>query len=181
MSPFVARALAYGPLLLVIACAGGSKPSSTLVKPLTPAQVKAFDNGVDFVATLEGIEARWRDDGAQDLQERVASSSLIAAVTVSATRTDTDPSQRVTYRLVAHVDRELVGQDPDKEVELPVGPEDPGYNSVKDNITRIADKQYVAYVRTSPAGLVWHLAPASPEVVSETEGKITQLNRAPKA
>ena len=162
----------------MLAACGGAKPA-VVAKPLTPDAAKAFDNGIDFVATLEGLEGRWRDDWDRDLQVRVQTADLIAAITVNATRTDTDPSQRVTYRLVAHVDRELLGQDDDKELELPVGPDDLGYTSVQDNITRIADKPYIAYVKQGPAGLVWHLAPASNEVVSETESKITQLNRAP--
>jgi hypothetical protein len=173
--------LVVGSLLVSLACGacGGAKPA-VVITPLTPEQAKAFDRGIDFVATLEGLEGRWRDDWDKDLQTRVGMAELIATVTIKTLRTDTDPGQRVTYRLVAHVDRELVGHEGDKEVELPVRQDEPGYSSVHDNITRIADKQYVAYVRSSADGPIWHLSPASPEVLTETESQITQLNRVPK-
>ncbi|MDB4990144.1 MAG: hypothetical protein JWN04_5322 [Myxococcaceae bacterium] len=166
-------------LALLLGCAGSAK-HATVVKPMTPEQTKAFDRGVDFVATLEGLEGRWRNDWDSDLQVRVGNATLIAAVTVTTTRVDTDPSQRVTYRLVAHVDRELVGSDADKELELPSAPNDPGYTSVQDNIARMADKQYLAYVRQAADGLYWHLSPVSPEVTAETESQITRMNRAPQ-
>jgi hypothetical protein len=38
----------------------------------------------------------------------------------------------------------------------------------------------VAYVKATPAGASWHLSPASSEIVSETESKITQLDRGMK-
>lgn len=173
------NALAACSLLFVVAC-GGAKPATTVV-PLTPEQAKAFDHGVDFVTSLEGLEGRWRDDWDRDLQARVASADLIALVTVSTLRTDTDPTQRITYRLVAHVDRELVGTDSDQELELAVREEQAGYLTVRENMTRIADKQYIAFVKRGAQGDdSWHLSAASEQVVGETESKITQLNRAPK-
>jgi len=166
-------------LLLTVAC-GGAK-TNAVVAPLTPEQTKAFDHGIDFVTTLEGLEGRWRDDWDQDLQVRVGSADLVATVTVRTLRTDTDPTQRVTYRLVARVDRELVGEQSGKEIELAVNDAQPGYLSVRENMGRIADKQYVAYVKRGPdGGDAWHLSPASEQVLRETESKITQLMRAPK-
>jgi hypothetical protein len=166
-------------LLLTMAC-GGAKPKGAVV-PLTSEQAKAFDNGVDFVATLEGLEGRWRDDWDHDLQVRVATADLIAAVTVRTLLTQTDPSQRPTYRLVARVDRELVGEEEDRELELSVGEQQLGYLSVRENMERIADKSYVVYLkRDTDTGVSWHLSPASDQVISETESKITQLSRAPK-
>jgi len=173
------RALVASSLFVTVAC-GGAKPA-TVVVPLTPEQTKAFDNGVDFVTTLEGLEGRWRDDWDQDLQVRVATADLIAAVTVRTLLTQTDPSQRPTYRLVAHVDREMVGEESDKELELSVSDQQLGYLSVRENMERIADKKYVVYLkRDTESGVSWHLSPASDQVVSETESKITQLSRAEK-
>jgi hypothetical protein len=171
--------LAASLLLLTAACGGAQ--TTAVVAPLTPEQIRAFDHGVDFVTTLEGMEGRWRDDWDRDLQVRVASADLIAAVTVRTLRTDTDPMQRVTYRLVAHVDRELVGGQHDKELELAVHEGQAGYLSVRENMSRIADKQYVAYVKRGSLGESdWHLSHASDQVLTETESKITQLLRAPK-
>ncbi|MDB4975662.1 MAG: hypothetical protein JWN48_4003 [Myxococcaceae bacterium] len=174
----IATALALGSL----GCAS-HKAAPTAVTPLSPAEAKAFDRGVDFVATLEGLDGRWRSDWDQDLQVRIGSAQLIAAVTISTTRTDSDPSQRVTYRLVAHVERELVGRDEDKEIELPSTPDDPGYTTVQDNLQRISDDkgvQYLVYLKDGADGPAWHLSPASPAVLTETESQITLLHRDPK-
>lgn len=165
-------------LLLLVAACGASRQAPQNGPPLTQAQVQSFENGVDFVASLEGIEGRWRDDWDRDLQERVSSADVIALVTVRALRTDTDPEQRVTHRVVAHVDRELVGSA-DEDLELAVSTDEVGFNSVHDNLGRMNQKQFVAYVRRGPDRLHWHLSPASEEVVSATESRITDLQRAP--
>jgi hypothetical protein len=164
-------------LLVLFACSG-AKPAAKVAPPLTEEQSKSFEDGVDFVASLEGIEGRWRDDWDKDLEVRVTSSDIIALVTVRTLRTDTDPEQRVTHRLLARVDRELVG-DAKGELELSVRADEPGFHSVHSNLARLSDKQFVAYVRRSPEGLRWHLSPASDQVVTETESKITQLQRVP--
>lgn len=164
-------------LLLADAC-GASQQAANNSPPLTQAQAQSFENGVDFVASLEGIEGRWRDDWDRDLQERVSSADVIALVTVQALRTDTDPEQRVTHRVVAQVDRELVGSA-GKEIELAVSTDEVGFNSVHDNLGRMNEKQFVAYIRRGPDGLHWHLSPASEEVLSATEGRITDLQRSP--
>src|SRR5688500_14437220 len=96
-----------GSLLLVLAC-GGSSAAPKTAPPLTEEQSKSFEDGIDFVASLEGIEGKWRDEWDKELQVRVGSADLIALVTVRTLRTDTDPEQKVTHRLHARVDRELV-------------------------------------------------------------------------
>jgi len=164
-------------LLLAVAC-GAAKPSTKLSPPLTAEQAKSFESGVDFVASLEGIEGRWRDDWDKDLETRVTSADVIALVTVRTLRTDTDPEQKVTHRLLARVDRELVGKA-GKEIELAVKADEIGFNSVHDNLGRMGDKQFVAYLRRGPESLHWHLSPASDQVVTETESRITQLQRGP--
>ena len=164
-------------LLLAGAC-GASQPRSQL-PPLTTEQARAFDNGVDFIVSLEGLEGRWRDDWDHDLTLRVAAADRIALVTVRTLRTDSDPQQRVTYRLQTTVDRDLVGEG-GRELELTALPDQPGFASVRDGYARLADKQYVAYVREGASGPRWHLSAASPPVVLETERKITDLARSPK-
>ena len=164
-------------LLLAGAC-GASQPHSQL-PPLTTEQALVFDNGVDFIVSLDGLEGRWRDDWDHDLTLRVAAADRIALITVRTLRTDTDPQQRITYRLQSSVERDLVGEG-GKEVELTALPDQPGFASIHDNPTRLSDKQYVAYLREGPSGARWHLSAASPPVVLETERKITDLSRSSK-
>lgn len=166
-----------GSLLLLLACAGAT-PAPKVAPPLTEEQARAFEDGIDFVASLEGIEGKWRDEWDKDLQTRVGAADVIALVTVHTVRTDTDPEQKVTHRLHARVDRELVG-DAERELELAVRAGDPGFNSVHQNLARIGDKQFVAYVRRGPEKLHWHLSPASEEVVTETERTITLRSQQP--
>jgi hypothetical protein len=171
-------------VLCLAACAKSTPAPAAPVAPLTAEQVKAFDDGIDFVATLHGLEGKWRDDWDRDLQTRVGAANLVALVTVRTLRTDTDPEQQVTYRLVAQVDRELVGKQNTRrdgeELELAVSADELGFSSVHENIGRITDHQYVAYVKAGPDGASWHLSPASAEVVSETESVISQLDRGMK-
>ncbi|MET0339695.1 MAG: hypothetical protein ABW252_01775 [Polyangiales bacterium] len=152
--------------------------SRTQLPPLSAEQARAFDNGVDYIASLEGIEGRWRDDWERDLTLRVATSNRVALVTVRTLRTDTDPQQRVTYRLVATVDKDLVGEGA-KELALTVPADVPGFGTIEDNLTRIPDKQYVVYLRAAPDVDRFHLSAASEPVVLETRRKITDLGRDP--
>ncbi len=168
-----------GSLLCMTACAH-SATSSTPVAALTPEQAQAFDDGVDFVASVQGLEGRWREDWDRDLQTRVGAASLVALVTVRSLQTDTDPEQRVTHRLVVQVDRALVGKREGKELELAVREQQLGFTSVHENMGRLTDRQYVAYVKAGPDGTSWHLSLASDEVVSETEAVISQLGRGVK-
>jgi hypothetical protein len=166
-------------LCLLLAGACGAAQSRPQLPPLTVEQAHAFDNGVDFIASLEGLEGRWRDEFDHDLTLRVAAADRIALITVRTLRTDTDPQQRVSYRLQSKVDRDLVGEG-EGEIELAALPEQPGFRSIDDNPTRLTDKQYVAYLREGPSGTRWHLSVASPPVLLETERKITDLQRSSK-
>lgn len=164
-------------LLFALACGGAQQAPKTSL-PLTEEQAKSFEDGVDFVASFEGIEGRWRDDWERDLQVRVGDADVIALVTVRTLRTDTDPEQRVTHRILARVDRQLAGLAAD-ELELTVRADALGFSSVHENLTRLGDKQFVAYVKRGPERLHWHLSPASDQVLLETERRITQLSGTP--
>ena len=167
-------------LLAVGVCSGacGGVQSRSQLPPLTAEQARAFDNGVDFIASLEGIEGRWRDDWEHDLTARVTGADRIALVTVRTLRTDTDPQQQVTYRLQAVVDEDVAGKGA-RELELTVPAGAAGFGTIHDNTTRIPDKQYVVYLRAADAGDRFHLSAASDPVVVETRRKITDLGRDP--
>lgn len=165
------KLLAVCSLLLSLSCAGKA-PEAQTRPPLTEDQTKSFEDGVDFVASLEGIEGRWRDDWDKDLDVRVGSADLIALVTIRTLRTDTDPEQRVTHRLLARVERELVG-DAEAEIELAVHSDARGFTSVHENLGRLSDQPFIAYVKRGPDKLHWHLSPASEPVVTETESRIS--------
>jgi hypothetical protein len=157
--------------LLLAACGGSAKKVN--YTPTTPEQLRVFEHGVDFVAALEGIEGRWRDDWDRELQERVGAADFIGTIHVQTLLTETDPEQVVTHRLVGRVTRTILGNE-EKTVELRVRESDKGFSTVHDNLTRIQSRDFLAYVKwykddVGERAAHFHLSPASEPVVSETE------------
>jgi hypothetical protein len=153
------------------ACGGAAKKANYV--QATPEQLRVFEHGVDFVAALEGIEGRWRDDWDRDLQERVGAADFIGIVRVETLLTETDPEQVVTHRLVGPVTRTLAGEA-GKTIELRVREGDVGFPTVHENISRIQAREFMAYVKwyrddAGDRAAHFHLSPASEPVVSETE------------
>jgi hypothetical protein len=160
-------------LALAGAC-GGKPPPATEYAAATPEQERVFEHGVDFVAALEGLEGRWRDDWDRDLQARVSGADFIGTVKVKTLLTETDPEQRVTHRLVASVERSISGKADDKELELRVREGQVGFLTVHENLKRIQSRDFVAYVKwyrddVGARAAHFHLSPASDVIVGETE------------
>jgi hypothetical protein len=162
-----------------LGCGAGSKQGTTPAQ-LSPDDSRLFEQGVDFIAKLDGLEGRWREDWDRDLQQRVGAADLVALVTVNTLRTDTDPEQRVTHHVVARVDRVVSGEAPGEEIELSVKEGAAGFATVDQALTHLAEQQFVAYVkwlrgeggRSVP---YFHLSPASEQVLAETEGYVARL------
>jgi hypothetical protein len=168
-----ARSLSIAVLLAIglFACGGAAKKAN--YTPATPEQLRVFEHGVDFVAALEGIEGRWREDWDRELQERVGGADFIGIVRVETLLTETDPEQVVTHRLVTRVIRTIAGEA-GKTVELRVREGEVGFPTIHDNVTRIQAREFLAYVKWYKDDLGeraahFHLSPASEPVVSETE------------
>lgn len=167
--------------LLAGAC-GGKSPGNVQYAAATPEEERVFEHGVDFVAALEGLEGRWRDDWDRDLQSRVASADFIGTITVKTLLTETDPEQRVTHRLVGTVQRTLAGKA-DKEIELRVREGQPGFPTVHDNLQRVQDRDFMAFVKwyrddIGERAAHFHLSPASEVIVSETERTVALKKKA---
>lgn len=149
-------------------------PVAHVSSAFTDEDAKLFDDGIDFVADPGGLEGSWLEDWQKDLERRVGSADVVATVTVSTIRTDVDPSQRQTIHLVADVDKNIVGKAPGSELELTVEEGQPGFATVQGNDQRILNQPFVAYVkwyRTQDGDVKphWHLAPATPTVVEQTQ------------
>jgi hypothetical protein len=160
-------------------CGGAAKKAN--YTPATPEQLRVFEHGVDFVAALEGIEGRWREDWDRELQERVGGADFIGLVLIETLLTETDPEQVVTHRLVGRVTRTLVG-DAGKTLELSVREGDVGFPTIHDNVTRIQAREFLAYVKwyrddVGERAAHFHLSPNSEPVVSETE-KVVGIRKA---
>lgn len=160
------------------ACGGSQK--KTEYTPATPEQLRVFEHGVDFVAALEGIEGRWREDWDRELQERVGAADFIGVVKIETLLTETDPEQVVTHRLVGRVGRTIAGKA-EKTLELRVRESDGGFATIHDNVARIQAREFLAYVKwyrddAGERAAHFHLSPASDAVVGETE-KVVALRQ----
>jgi hypothetical protein len=176
-APLLALSLA----LPLVACAGSS-PKVNYAAP-TPEQERVFEHGVDFVAALEGLEGRWRDDYEKDLQERVAGSDFIGVVKVGTMLTETDPEQRVTYRLVGTIKRTIAGTDL-KDLELRVRQGQLGFPTIQENLQRLEQREFVVFVKwyqddQGERAAHFHLSPASEQIVSATESSAMLAKKAP--
>lgn len=165
-----------------VAC-GGASTNNVRYTPLTPDQERVFEHGVDFVAALEGLEGRWREDYERDLQERVAGADFIGIVKIGTLLTETDPEQRNTHRLVASASRTMAGEDL-KNLELRTRQGQTGFPTIHDNLQRIEAREFVVYVKwyrddQGERAAHFHLSPASEQIVSATESVITLANKAP--
>jgi hypothetical protein len=166
---------------LTTAC-GGSGPKVAYT-PVTPEQERVFGHGVDFVAALEGLEGKWREDYDRDLQERVAGADFIGVVRVGTLLTETDPEQRVTHRLVGPVKRTIAGQEL-KELELRVREGQSGFPTIHDNLQRIDSREFVVFVKwylddQGERAAHFHLSPASEQIVAATESTTILAKKAP--
>jgi hypothetical protein len=180
----VGLAAGFAAVLLLVGACGAKPPPKVQYTQVTPEQERVFEHGVDFVAALEGLEGRWRDDWDRDLQERVAGADFIGTVHVKTLLTETDPEQRVTYRLMGTVERTLIG-DANKEIELRVREGQLGFPTVHDNLQRLQDRSFVAYVKwyrddVGERAAHFHLSPASEAIVSQTESTVA-IKRAQSA
>lgn len=170
---FSLRALTVASLLLALvgsACGGAAQNAK--VTPITPQQERVFDHGVDFIAALEGLEGRWREEWDRDLAERIGGADFIGVVRINTLLTETDPEQRVTHRLVANVKRALLGHA--KDLDLRVAEGQPAFPTVHDNLARIQSREFLVYVKwytdsNGDTAAHFHLSPASAAVIAETE------------
>jgi hypothetical protein len=165
-------------LLGLGACAGADKPVK--VTPITPAQERVFDHGVDFVAALQGLEGRWREDWDRDLHERVGGADFIGVVHIDAILTETDPAQRVTHRLRSRTKRAMWREAKDPQLKVSEG--QPGFGTVHDNLQRIEARDFVVYLKwyvdeDGEPSAHFHMSPASEVIVGETERAVAMRER----
>jgi len=171
----IASSLALLALFCAPALACGS--ASTVVRPtseFTAEDAQIFQDAVDFVGDPDVLEGRWREEWSNDLQSRVEAADVVAVVRVGTLRTDIDPGQVRTFRLIANARRVLLGEVPDRQLTLMVAQGQGGFETVDGNEARILDNHFVAFVKwyETPTGDVaghWHLSPATEGVVRRVE------------
>ncbi|RLB52572.1 MAG: hypothetical protein DRJ42_14440 [Deltaproteobacteria bacterium] len=164
-------------LLWALAACGGAGTEARTIEPFTGDHAEVFEDGVDFVADPDALEGRWREDWSRDLDRRVTWSDGVMILTIGTIRTDSDLDRERTFRLIARVDRVIIGEDDEgfsDEIELIVREGAPGFDTVDGNERQILDQPFIGFVRwhQTDAGEIvprWHLSPATTPIVSRVE------------
>lgn len=166
-SPSSIVALALVLLIAGLGC-GAAQPVEVVVTPFTSQHEVVFENGVDMIRDPEGTGGGWLASWEEETDQRVTLADVIALVTVRTLRTDVDLDRNETYRVIVHVDRQLLGHL-DEETTLTVRAGERGYASVQSNVDHLLEQQFIAFVKWQRGddGAVrarWHLSPASDPV-----------------
>lgn len=143
----VRRTLGLIVVLLSAAC-GGGKPGAGSTVALSAREHALFDDGVDLIENPEGLSGRWKEDWDRDLEERIASSDLVATGSVNTLRTEVDPERSTSYHLVLEIKRTLIGEPFSDELLLISRDGDTGYGSVvqhRDHVLRRAVLAFIKY------------------------------------
>lgn len=165
-------------LALVPSCGGPQETIARVTSPFTPDLAPIFENGIDLVRDPRVLEGQWLETWEDDLDRRVGHADVIALVTVQTLRTDVDLEQRRTYRLIAKVDRALMGEGVGTDITLIVREGEDGFGTVETNERRLLDTQYIAFVkwaRDESDGAIrarWHLSPASDAIATRVRSAI---------
>jgi hypothetical protein len=163
---------------LLCACGGASAtgavhPSS----PFTESDAKLFEDGVDFLADPDALQGQWAVDWETEMRSRIGLADTVAVVTVTTLRTDVDPQNRTTYRVVATVDRQWKGKVPSRDLSLSVPENAVGYVSVDRDKQRMLNTSFIAFIKwyETEDELVsahWHLSVASERVLTRVRAHL---------
>ena len=167
--------------LALMAC-GASAAPIRVTSPMTAADVRVFDHGVDFVDDPEILAGQWRRTWADELQARVGSADAIVLVRVNSAQATRIPDVGPSYRLDIEAGGALFGAVTD--IDLVSTESDGGYSSVDRNQTRLLSADFVLFLKWYQAddGAVaahWHLSPATEAVTTRVRFLVTSRRTAP--
>jgi hypothetical protein len=152
--------------LWVAACAGAGAARREPAQPLTSAQARLFDDGVDLIADPEALQGEWRDDWEREVEQRLEQADVVVVGRVRAVSTDVDLQRRVSFRVALDVERVVRGDEVPGELSLVSLEGAIGYPSLERQRERILQRELVAFVRRAggDAGerLHFHLSAPSP-------------------
>jgi hypothetical protein len=155
------------------ACGSGSVQLRTSSE-FTEVHAEFFEDGVDYVANPDALEGRWRDEWQREMEKRLEYSDFIGVVTVNTLRTDIAPGRRTSLRLMATIDKRLLGEAPKEGVSLVVRDGQAGYETVDGNQKRILNERFVVFVKwyedeNELISAHWHLSPASDVILDRIQ------------
>ena len=151
---------------------GGRQDRVQTGSEFTEREIALFEDGIDLIDDPKGLEGRWREDWDNDLNDRIASSDVIAYGTVTTLRTDVDLDHRTSYRLVFALEQTLKGEPQQAEFSLLSRGGAPGFATVDRDRERILNRKLVVFLKYAagaPPVLHFHLSPPSDIVLSRVQ------------
>jgi len=165
---------------LLLAC-GGSADEVRVSSPFTDEHAKLFGDSLDFVADVNALEGRFREEWQAEMDRRMELSDLVARVTVATVRTSQE-RDRTTLQLDLTVTEVLHGASPGASLSVSVREGEPGYPSVKSNETSMPNADFLLFVKwyvgdTRRVVPHWHLAPDTEVVRALVTSRVELMNR----
>jgi hypothetical protein len=161
--------LCLGVALSTAACAGSGAARREPAAPLTPAQARLFDDGVDLIENPEALQGQWREDWQREVEQRLQQAEMVVVGRVRSVGTDVDLQRRVSFRVDLEVQRVVKGEQVPDELSLIASPGAVGYASLERQREQMLQRELVAFVRRAADGgaerLHFHLSAPSPALM----------------
>lgn len=160
----------------------GSKTQTLTPKsPWDEGLAEYFDDSVDFTLNPQSLSGQWLYKYQDQLAVRMLESELVLGVNVISITRKSDPSGRGCKDLYSEIKAKVKGDYGQRSVILRVCDDQAGFDSFKEEDTRLFDKVFIAFIKLytledGSVGMHWHLSPLS-KGLKEGMDKILQESK----
>ena len=156
------------PVVVTVAVLGCGPKNQTL-KPQSPwdeGLAEYFDDSVDFTLNPQSLSGQWLYKYQDQLAVRMIESELVLGVNIISITKKSDPSGKDCKDLYSEVKARVKGDYAPGSVTLRVCDDQAGFDSFKEEDTRLFDKIFIAFIKLyavedDSVGMHWHLSPLS--------------------
>lgn len=147
----------------------GCGPKNNKLTPKSPwdeGLAEYFDDSVDFTLNPQSLSGQWLYKYQDQLAVRMLESELVLGVDIVSITKKSDPSGRGCKDLYTEVKAKVKGTYEQGNVTLRVCDDQAGFDSFKEEDTRLFDKTFIAFIKLygmedGSVGMHWHLSPLS--------------------
>lgn len=165
--------------LLLGACSSTRGASARPTLPFPAELARYFDDAVDYIENPEELGGRLASDWRTQIDNLARESEVIVPVHVETVSEGSEANAASAYTLTAAaVGATLKGELPrDRRMSLRVSEGATGFQTVRNNITRIQSREYLLFARyyTDEDGATrvhWHLSPNTPRLLQRVRDAI---------
>jgi len=165
--------------LLLGACSSTTQGTARPTLPFPAELARYFDDSVDYIENPEELGGRLASDWRTQIDSLARESEVIAPVRVETVSEGTEVNSAAAYTLTAAATGAAVkGELPrDRRMSLRVSEGATGFQTVRNNITRIQSREYLLFARyyTDEDGaqrVHWHLSPNTPRLLQRVRDAI---------